>query len=129
MEAELFLIIILGMALTFLAVVSGLYVGLEKKKFAVLGPPPKKIKIFKQKSIAAKLPPEPKPQQEPPKPAEETKPQQAPQPQTQTFPYVTIEGKEPEEPKSFFHTKKFIASTTILAIILGAISYFMFFAR
>jgi len=42
-------------------------------------------------------------------------------------PYVTINGQEPEEPVSFFHTKKFYLSGAAFAVFAGLIMYFLVF--
>ena len=46
-----------------------------------------------------------------------------------SFDYITIDGEEPEEPQSIFHTKKFLASGFIAAILMGVLSYFFIFSH
>jgi hypothetical protein len=47
--------------------------------------------------------------------------------EVEKHPYVTIDGVEPEEPTSFFHTKKFYLSGVIFAVLAGLIMYFLVF--
>jgi hypothetical protein len=44
-------------------------------------------------------------------------------------PYVTINGKEPEVPTSFLHSRRFIAVGVITALFMGAVSYLWIFAH
>lgn len=41
-------------------------------------------------------------------------------------PYVTINGKEPEEPISFFRTKKFFAVSFVFMLLVGFELYQIF---
>jgi hypothetical protein len=50
-----------------------------------------------------------------------------PEPETEE---ITINGIEPEEPISFFRTKKFIFTACTVGLVLGTyLSYLMFFAK
>jgi hypothetical protein len=59
-----------------------------------------------------------------PPPPEDYTPQKI---EVEKHPYVTIDGVEPEEPTSFFHTKKFYLSGVIFAVLAGLIMYFLVF--
>jgi hypothetical protein len=53
----------------------------------------------------------------------------APKTEIEKRPYVTIDGQEPEEPASFFHTKKFYLSGAAFAIFAGLIAYAFIFSH
>lgn len=50
-------------------------------------------------------------------------------PQIKAHPYVTIDGKEPQQPTSILHSRKFLLGGFLIALLIGVASYFWIFAK
>jgi hypothetical protein len=45
----------------------------------------------------------------------------------ENHPYVTVNGEEPEIPKSFFHSRTFLIIGVSFALLIGVSTYFLMF--